>query len=191
MIWTVVVHFLDASKAFDRVEYSKLFRLLMKRKLPAIVLRMLSNMYVSHSALVQWNGICSTTFEVLNGVKQKGIISPILFCVYTDDLLLLLSKNEVGCFIGNWFIGALAYADDIVLLAPSASAMRAMLHSCDIFAEQYNVIFNVSKSRCMIFPSKGCHSRRVHCKPVFFTLMEALLSMLRNGCILDMLFQVI
>ena len=105
----------------------------MKRKLPAIVLRMLCNMYVSHSARVQWNGICSTTFEVLNGVKQGGIISPILFCVYIDDLLLLLSQNEVGCFIGSWFIGALAYTDYIVLLVPSASAMRAMLHSCDIF----------------------------------------------------------
>jgi len=55
---------------------------------------------------------------VLNGVKQGGIISPILFCVYIDDLLLLLAQSEVGCFIGNWFNRALAYADDIVLLAP-------------------------------------------------------------------------
>ena len=89
----------------------------MKRKLPAIVLHMLCNMYVSHGARIQWNGVCSTTFEVLNGVKQLGgIISPILFCVYIDDLLLLLAKSEVGCFIGNWFIGALAYADDTILL---------------------------------------------------------------------------
>ena len=66
---------------------------------------------------------------MLNGVKQGGIISPILFCVYIGDLLLLLSQNEVGCFIGSWFIGALAYTDYIVLLAPSASAMRAMLHT--------------------------------------------------------------
>ena len=68
----------------------------------------------------------------MNGVKQGGIISPILFCVYSDDFLLLLAKSEVGCFIGYWFIGALAYADDIVLLAPTASAMRAMLHSCEL-----------------------------------------------------------
>ena len=83
---SVYCTFLDASKAFDRVEYSKLFRLLMKRKLPAIVLRMLCNMYISHGAQIQWNGVCSTTFEVFNGVKQGAIISPILFCVYTDDL---------------------------------------------------------------------------------------------------------
>lgn len=79
-----------------------------------------------------------------------------------------MAKSEVGCFIGNWLVDALAYADDIVLLTPSVTAMRVMLRSCDIFAEQYNVSFNVSKSKCMFFPSKGCPSRRVHCKPDFY-----------------------
>ena len=159
--------FLDASKAFDRVEYSKLFRLLMKRKLPAVVLRLLCTMYVIHGTRVQWNGVYSEVFEVLNGVKQGGIISPIMFCVYIDNLLLLLAKSEVGCFIGKWFVGALAYADDIVLLAPSASAMRRMLNSCDSFAKQYNIIFNVSKSKCMHFSPKGRPSCCSHRKPVF------------------------
>jgi len=47
--------------------------------------------------------------------------------VYVDDLLLTLSKAGVGCFIGLHFVGALAYADDIVILAPTASAMRKLL----------------------------------------------------------------
>jgi len=32
--------------------------------------------------------------------------------------------SNVGCYIGTHFLGALAYADDIVILAPTASAMR-------------------------------------------------------------------
>ena len=36
----------------------------------------------------------------------------------------LLSDAKVVCYIGHVFVGALAYADDIVLLAPSARAMR-------------------------------------------------------------------
>jgi hypothetical protein len=35
---------------------------------------------------------------------------------------------RLWCYIGPWFVGALAYADDIVLLAPSATAMRKMLN---------------------------------------------------------------
>ncbi len=50
-----------------------------------------------------------------------------LFCVYIDDLLTLLSEAGFGCFIGPVFVGALVYADDIVLLAPTPMALRKML----------------------------------------------------------------
>jgi len=33
------------------------------------------------------------------------------FCVYLDELLHALSEAKDGCFIGNVFVGALAYAD--------------------------------------------------------------------------------
>ena len=42
-------------------------------------------------------------------------------------------------FIGSNFVGALAYADGIVLLAPSASALRKMLAICDNHAQDYHI----------------------------------------------------
>ena len=83
---------------------------------------------------------------MLNGVKQGGILSPVLFCIYFDVLLLKLKNNNVGCHIGNTFVGAVGYADDICLLAPSCNAVRQMLHACESFAKEYQVIFNSSKS---------------------------------------------
>jgi len=44
--------------------------------------------------------------------------------VYIDYLLVRLSNANVGCFIGSNYVGALAYADDLVLLVPTASALR-------------------------------------------------------------------
>ena len=82
-----------------------------------------------------------------NGVIQGGILSPVLFCVYLDVLLIALKEDGVGCHIGQWFIGALAYADDIVLLAPTSRAMRRMLKTCDEFAEMYDLKFNADKSK--------------------------------------------
>src|SRR5664279_3078668 len=84
----------------------------------------LLNMYTGQQVRVLWNGIYSNCFSVSNGVKQGGIISPVLFCVYFDVLLLALRDSGVGCHIGQWFVGALAYADDIVLITPTARAMR-------------------------------------------------------------------
>ena len=57
----------------------------MKRKLPAVVIRLLCNVYVTHGTRVQWNVVYSEVFEVLNGVKRRGIISPIMFCVFIED----------------------------------------------------------------------------------------------------------
>ena len=79
---TALSTFLDATKAFDRVSYSKLFRLLLHRNIPSLHLRFLLNMYTNSGAHVRWNGVLSKSFAVLNGVKQGGIVSPVLFCIY-------------------------------------------------------------------------------------------------------------
>ena len=48
---------LDASKAFDRVEYNQLFNRLRDRNMCLIVLRLLINMYISQKVKFRLNGI--------------------------------------------------------------------------------------------------------------------------------------
>jgi len=64
---------------------------------------------------------------------------PFFFCVYIDGLLQRLYESGVGCYIGNVFVGALVYADDVVLLAPTHSAMRRMLRVCEDVAKDFCV----------------------------------------------------
>ena len=52
------------------------------------------------------------------------------------------------------FVGALAYADNIVLLAPTARAMRKLLSLCDEFASEFNVLFYAKKSKCLYIRPK-------------------------------------
>ena len=143
--------FLDASKAFDRLHYCKLFKLLIKRELPGSILRVLINTYTNSVVRVAWGGVTSDYFSVVNGVKQGAVLSPVLFCVYIDNLLTLLSKAGFGCYIGSVFVGALAYADDIVLLAPTPAALRKMLAICEKFADDFCIEFNSLKTKCLVF----------------------------------------
>ena len=55
-------------------------------------------------------------FLATNGVKQGGVLglSPVLFCVY--GLLTALASANAGCYIGRNYVGALAYADDLVII---------------------------------------------------------------------------
>ena len=143
---------LDASKAFDRVQYVKLFRLLLSRKLCPIVLRCLLNLYTNQQIRVRWCNFTTHPSGITNGVKQGGVLSPVLFTVYIDELLTRLGDLRVGCYVGNTFCGALSYADDILLLAPTRLGVRAMLSVCESFANEYHVIFNAEKSKLLVFP---------------------------------------
>ena len=149
--------FLDVSKAFDKIRYCKLFRLLLDRKVPGVIVRALIHLYTNNFIRVNWFGVFSPYFMALNGVKQGAVLSPILFCVYLDNLLILLSNSGIGCFIGRNFVGALAYADDIVLLAPTATALRKLITICESYANEYSITFNPDKTKCLIVPPVGCH----------------------------------
>ena len=79
--------FLDASrpKAFDRVDYTVLFRKLMTRDVPVYILRLLWNWYAHHFARILWAGVISDCFAICNGVRQGGgILSPF----YLESMLM-------------------------------------------------------------------------------------------------------
>ena len=62
--------FLDASKAFDRVNHSVLFEKLLRRKLSPVVLRTLLIWYSDQRMSVRWNRTESNKFHISNGVRQ-------------------------------------------------------------------------------------------------------------------------
>ena len=70
---------LDASKAFDRLNHGKLFNILLKRNLPAVVLRFLIDSYTRQVTYVKWNSAKSSPISMLDSVKQGGVLSSVLF----------------------------------------------------------------------------------------------------------------
>ena len=144
---------LDASKAFDKVHYGKLFKLLISRCVPFPIIRLLFDSYTRQQVSVSWGSAKSRFFGVTNGVKQGGVLSPILFIVYIDELITLLSKSDIGCHIGPYYVGALGYADDVTLISPSLQGLNEMLSICKSFAEDFNVTFNAKKTMCIKFGS--------------------------------------
>ena len=113
---SVYLCFLDATKAFDRVNHEVLFNKLKKRGVPEYMIRILTFWYSNQKMMVRWGNVMSESFNVSNGVRQGGILSPYLFNVYMDDLSLRLKKHYAGCRIANNIINHLFYADDFVLL---------------------------------------------------------------------------
>ena len=88
-------------------------------------------------------------FQCLTGCSSGWSPSPILFTLNIDDLLKELSQSSVGCYWGNIFVGALAYADDLTLLVPSPSALRKLLAICEKSGSVLRLTFNPDKSQCI------------------------------------------
>ena len=83
---------LDASKAFDKVHYGTLFHILLNRKVPFCIIRLLMDSFEIQRARVMWNSHVSDYFSISNGVKQGGVISPVMFNLYLDNLLISLKS---------------------------------------------------------------------------------------------------
>ena len=95
---SVFACFLNASKAFDLVRHSVLFKKSLSIGLPDLVVRLLSRWYSSQQLNVCWGKAYSDKFGVSNGVRQGGVLSPILFYIYLDTLTI--KNTGVGCFLG-------------------------------------------------------------------------------------------
>ena len=98
--------FIDATKAFDLIRHDKLFHILIKRRIPAVYLRLIVNLYERQQVRTTWKGCHSESFSVTNGIRQGSIASPLLFCCYMDELLKELQSQGVGCWIVNFYYGA-------------------------------------------------------------------------------------
>ena len=146
---------LDMSKAFDRLDFIKLFNVLLTRNIPPIMVRCILDLYVNQQMQAEWCGELSDPFSVTNGSRQGQVSSPLYFCIYLDKLLNDLQDSKIGCHLGNRFLACFAYADDIILLAPTLTGLNNLVKICEKYGKDYNVIFNEQKTECIRFSSKG------------------------------------
>ena len=114
-------------------------------------MRLLFNMYKNQTLRVRFNNTYSDFFSVTNGVKQGGVISPTLFTCYVDGMLQKLRDSQIGCNVGNMYMGCMSYADDLVLLAPTISSLNHMIKICETYAVEHNIQFNGTKSKLAVF----------------------------------------
>ncbi len=142
---------LDASKACDHVNYCTLFQILLEKKLCPFYYRLLLNMYINQKLRVRWESTHSPYFKVTNGVKQGGVILPILVCIYMDGILHELENSGVGCYIGGVFAGTTGYTHDLKLLTPNVNDLNILVDICKNYAAKYDVTFNGKKSILIIY----------------------------------------
>ena len=149
------VMMLDASQAFDRVNFIKLFNVLIQKGMCPLLCRFLVYSYTKQKIRVKWDDTLSDSFDVTNGVKQGAVLSPTLFNTYVDGLLQRLKQCGVGCHLGSTYAGSVSYADDLTLIAPSLPALKVMLEIAAQYAQEFDIKFNASKCQLVAWNKGG------------------------------------
>ena len=90
--------------------------------------------------------IKSVYSDIKLGCPEGSILGPKLFNSVVDELNKRLEEAHLGCRVGSCFVGAFAYADDIVLLTSSGRQLQLMLDLCVNYGKECYVSFNVKKS---------------------------------------------
>ena len=59
----------------------------MNRRVRVVILKVLINWYDKCDVFVRWNNVLSRCFYVMCGVRQGGVLSPLLFSLYVNDMI--------------------------------------------------------------------------------------------------------
>ena len=162
--------FVDFSKAFDSVPRAALWELLGVRGVDPHLLALITDLYSSNTACVAAGSACSSTFPMRTGVRQGCPLSPLLFNVWMDficrQVAAACSRQGVRGYTVAYRIDGrltapprcdaalhllmLLYADDVVLLAPTATALRTALVAMERTASSWGMQLSHAKTQVMV-----------------------------------------
>jgi len=76
-------------------------------------------------------------------------LSPPLFANFIDTAVERVKTLNVRCHINCICCSIFLYADDILLLAPAISGLRALLRTYENYLNNVDMCINANKSQCI------------------------------------------
>lgn len=145
--------FYDLASAFDSVEYPVLLSHLKNAGVTGKAWRLIKQWYTNPMSSVRVCSTVSSQFHIRHGVRQGSVLSPVLFLLVMDPILLELQSRSNGLNINGIFLGDLSYADDIRTLSTNLTDCRAQISSVSSFATQRGLALSTEKCEAIISPS--------------------------------------
>ena len=154
--------FIDVQKAYDTVWREGVWRRMDEIGICGRMKRVLWGLYDDVRSSVRIGDRLTETFSIDLGVRQGCVLSPILFSIFLDGLILRLKALKIGIHIGgrgkgkSWvyssslIVSSLFFADDIVLMADNASDLSRLLDTVWSYSVEWKFRFNFDKTQIMV-----------------------------------------
>nr|XP_014351054.1 PREDICTED: oxysterol-binding protein-related protein 10 [Latimeria chalumnae] len=165
--WTKELHvcFIDFAQAYVSVWREGVRKLLPHYGIPSKIARMLKALYKKILACVRIEGVTSEWFDVVTGVRQGCIISPLLFNIVLDYVLRRAFDNPdqemPRIHIGDSKISDLEDTDDAALIAQSVAEIEVLAEHLNREAKKWGLRISIEKTKVMSVVCKEGSDRTV------------------------------
>lgn len=139
----VFITFSDLEKAFDNVNWNKMFAILKERGIKWKDRRVIWNLYKNETAVIKMKDYQEEA-RIKKGVRQGCNLSPILFNAYVQQAIdELREETNLGIKVQGMKIDMMRFADDIAVLTEDECDMNEAISQIDtIFLNRYNLKIN-------------------------------------------------
>lgn len=151
---------LDLVKAYDSVEHWAIEAALRRLRLPDKFIALVMDTHTDATAYISSAWGKSDPFKLERGVLQGDPLACLIFIIFIDPLIALIHKDsesngiEMASFpaaadpkvLSKLHISVLAYADDLLLVAPDVSGLNVMLQHCKVFFDLVGSTLSTTKT---------------------------------------------
>ena len=112
-------------------------------------------MYKNISYVIKVRGGYLEPISSTCGLKQGGVLSPLLFNIFVDEIIKIFDDTCDPVQLYNDSLSHMLYADDLILMSTSKDGLSNCLSRLEKFCDTWQLEVNIKKSKIMIFNEAG------------------------------------
>ena len=143
---------MDHTKAFDSVDFEFIHKTIEVFNFGETFRKWMKILYKGGKSCVSNNGFISATFPIERSTRQGDPISPLIFIVVLELLLISIRADEniVGIKVCKNEVKLTAYADDASYFLKDKESARYLLTKIEQFSKISGLEINRTKSECLL-----------------------------------------